>query len=455
MVWREFLIPTWCFIVSFQSLFAQGLHPPRRDEVPLNAPRLLYYQALNVRSNSPSLSRIDIIYRVDLSFFVAVRNSDLTSIDPFQRQGEILVELIDSAGHSRARDIKHIEVGSPTSETTTDVRTWFQGMMTFDVEPGRYSIVFDVEDRESDRHLFENKVSVRAKDFSTGKTVIGDPFLASTLSVPGNPVKITPHNLGGGIGLGERGTCVLPLANLNIQQPLHVEYTVASRSGDPDQSIPALSDTVEKVELLQGVSLTPADSTIPTYDLVSSKHDEAIAIIPLAVETLPLQQYTLSVHVSGGDIDQTVSMTFETLWPGMPRSLRDLDYALASLRYLVSPGYLDSLSRGTESETRTKFEEFWKTKDTTPGTAYNEVMAEYYARVDYAATTFATLRQSDGSRTDRGRIHILFGPPTTIRRKLDPSGFIEEWSYDSLGKRFIFLDASKTGNYVLSSAQSL
>jgi hypothetical protein len=45
----------------------------------------------------------------------------------------------------------------------------------------------------------------------------------------------------------------------------------------------------------------------------------------------------------------------------------------------------------------------------------------------------------------------LYGPPTTMNRTLDPvAGFQETWVYERLGKRFVFVDRTKTGNYVLS-----
>jgi hypothetical protein len=83
-------------------------------------------------------------------------------------------------------------------------------------------------------------------------------------------------------------------------------------------------------------------------------------------------------------------------------------------------------------------------------------MAQYYRRVDYTSRNFGTLKEPDGSGTDRGRIYILHGPPTTKERKLDPSmGFQEVWVYEGFNKKFIFIDERKSGNYVLSSQQDL
>ncbi len=139
----------------------------------------------------------------------------------------------------------------------------------------------------------------------------------------------------------------------------------------------------------------------------------------------------------------------------MPKSLQNPSYAFESLRFITTPDELDSLDSGKEDERREHFEEFWEAKDRTPETAFNEVMMEYYSRVDHAAANFGTLRNPDGTRTDRGRIHILYGLPTRVERNLDPSGFIEVWSYENARKKFIFLDETKTGNYVLTSTRPL
>jgi GWxTD domain-containing protein len=144
------------------------------------------------------------------------------------------------------------------------------------------------------------------------------------------------------------------------------------------------------------------------------------------------------------------------IWPDMPLSLRDIDYALDALKIITREEQLDSMRRGDLETRRGALEAFWKEKDKSPETAYNEVMAEFYRRVDYARKTFGTLREPDGFKSDRGRIVALYGQPTRIERTLDSSaGFRESWSYEKLNKKFVFLDKTKSGAYMLVSTQSL
>lgn len=137
-------------------------------------------------------------------------------------------------------------------------------------------------------------------------------------------------------------------------------------------------------------------------------------------------------------------------------SLRDIDFALDALKYITRDSELDSLRSGPREVRLKHLEEYWKTKDRTPNTAYNEVMEEYYRRVDYAMRTFGSLRGTDGFKTDRGRIYILYGPPSKTERALDPAaGYQEIWVYEKQGKKFVFVDQTKSGNYTLVSTQNL
>jgi GWxTD domain-containing protein len=208
---------------------------------------------------------------------------------------------------------------------------------------------------------------------------------------------------------------------------------------------------------MTGYALTlRGDSGRAEYRLVpDSASHLAILVVPFAAQTLPLRPYTLTVWIKEGNRLRELPKTFRMVWPDMPFSLRDVDFALQSLRHITTPSELDSLMSGGFEQERENLERFWKKRDPTPATAFNEVMAQYYRRVDHAIRAFATLKQLDGTRTDRGRIYILYGQPTSVDRTLDPPSGREVWTYARLKKRFIFVDATKTGAYVLVSTDTL
>lgn len=77
-------------------------------------------------------------------------------------------------------------------------------------------------------------------------------------------------------------------------------------------------------------------------------------------------------------------------------------------------------------------EAFWQRRDTNPSTAENEYREEHYARIAYADEFYGRDTGRAGWRTDRGRFHILLGPPRT-KEDFSHSSFlypVELWFYN-------------------------
>src|SRR5699024_8004613 len=143
---------------------------------------------------------------------------------------------------------------------------------------------------------------------------------------------------------------------------------------------------------------------------------------------------------------------FQSMWIDMPRSLLSLDFSTKMLHYIVSQETIDRLTEGNRAEREQKYRSLWKKKDPTPKTEYNELMAEYYRRIDYAYQNFSSSTQP-GFDTDQGRIYITYGPPRDKERKFPTSGStVEIWTYPN--KEFIFRATSGFGDFRLVSEQN-
>ena len=95
------------------------------------------------------------------------------------------------------------------------------------------------------------------------------------------------------------------------------------------------------------------------------------------------------------------------------------------------------------------FKDYWKKRDPTPGTAYNELLAEFYNRVQTANKKYSN-RHREGWETDRGRIYILYGQPKEIddHRYAAETKPYQIWIYsDSL--QFMFVDRNGDGEFEL------
>lgn len=135
----------------------------------------------------------------------------------------------------------------------------------------------------------------------------------------------------------------------------------------------------------------------------------------------------------------TLRWNFRILWATMPASLRHIPYAVQSMRYLLTDEEWERLRRGSSHEQWDKLWRYWKQRDPTPTTAYNEAMAVYFRRVDHAYFAFQSVTEPDGAQTDRGKVYILYGEPSRVERDFPPDDAPREvWIYDRFRKRFLF-----------------
>lgn len=74
------------------------------------------------------------------------------------------------------------------------------------------------------------------------------------------------------------------------------------------------------------------------------------------------------------------------------------------------------LKLDTDKERDIFIEAFWKQRDPTPGTPENEFKEEHYRRVAYTNQYYGRETTRPGWQTDRGKIHIILGPPQDIIR---------------------------------------
>jgi GWxTD domain-containing protein len=94
--------------------------------------------------------------------------------------------------------------------------------------------------------------------------------------------------------------------------------------------------------------------------------------------------------------------------------------------------------------------EFWKRRDPDPDTALNEYRLEYEDRVAKSGLLFGG-EGRPGWRTDRGRIYILFGPPSERQTyPMDAAGYCREvWYYGAFP--VIFIDEHCSGYFILQA----
>ncbi len=172
-------------------------------------------------------------------------------------------------------------------------------------------------------------------------------------------------------------------------------------------------------------------------------------IIELPTEKLNNSTYQLRVSTDA-EANTPQIIKFHTYWKDMPTSLYQIDVAIDMLRFIVGDETIDPVLKQSNKEKLAFFNGFWNPKDPIATTPENELMTEYYRRIDYAYKTFSTTSEPEGYQSDQGQLYIKMGPPLDIERSFPTNGNVREiWTYPN--GEYIFTASSGFGDFKLIS----
>lgn len=173
----------------------------------------------------------------------------------------------------------------------------------------------------------------------------------------------------------------------------------------------------------------------------------------LSMQKLKSGNYLLTISAIDKFTKQVYDKTtlfFFTRVSGLAMFIRNLDEAIEQLEYIADGDEIDKMREAkTQEEKLKRFNAFWARVDPTPDTPENELMIEYYSRIEFANQNFSSY--FPGWKSDMGRVYIKYGPPDFIERQpfsMDSQPY-EVWEYYQHNIRLIFVDTSGFGNYRL------
>lgn len=119
------------------------------------------------------------------------------------------------------------------------------------------------------------------------------------------------------------------------------------------------------------------------------------------------------------------------------------------LVYITTYNERARLKRVPADRRQAVWDSFWQSKDPTPNTEYNEVMEEYFLKIDYCETNFSG--GDRGYMSDRARVYMEYGEPDEVEDhpfEPDRPPYII-WVYYQNSMEFIFEDRLGFGEYIL------
>lgn len=309
------------------------------------------------------------------------------------------------------------------TNSTSAINTFFTEIP---VEPGRYEAAVILSDKNSNRQ-FNRKTAFEMPESSLSKrgVAVSDLIFYNSLDAD------TGGNLS---GLHPELT-----RNFSGQGKVIYAYFTSFSTGDDDSLwIEYLITDDRGVVIQQNKYNTPAGAGFREHYIRLNRY------------YFSRNAYSLQLAANLGNEAISRKSSFSFYWRFAPAKEQDLDQAIEYLKYIAREDSIRYYRKKTYEEKRGFFERFWQARDPNPDTEENELMLEYYRRVDFANNTFS----SSGFRgwlSDRGRIYIKFGQPDEVDRHPFEAGTYpyEIWRYYSVNKVFLFIDRSGFGDYEL------
>ncbi len=377
-----------------------------------------YIDFANYESDTPGKTRVDVFINVPYSSIQFVRKDDgylarysitLTFYD--EDKENIIFERVWSE-----------KVLVDDFRQTTSSSSFNISYRSFDLVPDDYQIQCLVEDLDSRKTVTINTETV-VLEFDD-EVEISDIVLIADRVVDENGERIIP-NVSRIVTNRDKGLSFFFEVYSDIPRTVFIEYKLEDKNRDKafTQTLPR---EISKGKNVIYHSLEDPNFSLGDYNLVVTVKDE------------------------GGDELAAIGKKITSRIFGYPRSIKDLDNAVNQMMYIASSDELDYIKDAeTYDEKLTRFMEYWKKKDPSPNTEENEVLEEYYRRINYSNEKFKSFY--DGWRTDMGMIYTTLGPPDYVERYPFAEGSkpYEIWDFYDLNKRFVFVDETGFGDYRL------
>lgn len=398
-------------VISTVQLLAQAEIPTYRyDELPT-----FYFETVTSKSPDEQRTKLDIYVKIphdELQF--------IKSGNTYTAQYEVSVNIFDASGDQKASKSVEEKIEVDDFDDTNSREKFGITIINFLLKQNSYRVDIGVMDIDT-RKTGSRRIKVIIPDYND-KMAISDILFIDKVEKKDSSDTIMYPNISGGF-ISESSEFKAYYEIYGVNGVVQVKNEVIDMKG--------------KMIYSKKFQRSSTDGTIK--EIVSIVRDD-----------LRFNKYIFRVSVSKKGKKVTAkSKTFQVRWFGMLESITDLDKAVDFLRYIASKNVLNKMVDSGTEEKRKLFVQFWKKRDPSPETEINELMNEYYRRIQYSNDHFATFQE--GWKADMGMVFILFGHPNDIERHpfdINSKPY-EVWFYYGINKNFVFQDFSGFGEYRL------
>jgi len=424
----------------------------------LSIPFLLFSQNINFEFDYAQFGYDSVSNYVEFYYSFGQSSLNYVDTDTVDYVGGILhIEITDSATAEKIID-KHWLVNSKISDSTELNRNLI-GILGFIINKGSYKITIigsDANNPSNNRTISEFlfvvpfiKTSISLSDIQLAANIIPGSENTSSIFYK-NTYEITP----------------LPAALCGENQPILFYYTEVYNI--------LFSPSANELRMDELVINSRGQLVSSKSKKINKAVDSRVEVGKLNVYKFPTDTYTLIVNLVDSvanygvssskkffvynpsvtpvdTLQLTTSPVLSTSFGSM--SEEELDDLFTKSVYIAAEAEKDRYEVLTTVEAKREFMyTFWRARDENPSDDRNQYYLDYLKRIAESNAKF-TAAKKDGWKTDRGRVYLIYGPPSEIERypnQIESKPY-EIWRYESLegGVSFVFGDVTGYNDYQL------
>lgn len=384
--------------------------------------------------SSDSASQFFYLYKIPVTSLIFSKDNE-----SYTASIQITIEISDSNSNFIQRHFNDRKITFDDFSLTSDPNIYIEGVISFLFENKTIIVTSNIFDANSQKDIFNKEQTVLKMKNEKSDFLIPIILNDNVFKCGANNSRALP-NFGGFIPFDNNSYDILIPSTDTTLEKLFVK--VISGKDTVFNSVLKRNDT-EKIgfDECEGRIIITADSlSNPTSNFY------------LVHLTQKLKERQFEIVVSKSESFQK-KKSFRPIvkWLNKPRSLSDSESAIKLLRFVINDDSIKQLLKSSDNYD-SLLHRFWKKGDPSPNTEYNELIAEYYERVDYSVKNFSTITGLNGLETNRAKIYILYGKPNSVERgSNDDDKISETWTYSKLKKKFIFVDEKGTGEFILKN----
>ncbi|SMO67818.1 GWxTD domain-containing protein [Gracilimonas mengyeensis] len=375
----------------------------------------------------------------DAGFYSTLRLNTEIFEGKLKRRGEPAVNSV-------SRDVWADTVYTSTFEETQSADQYASGVLSVNLDPGNYHYIFQLSMLQEKNERSTQRRNIKIENLREKET--GEVYLLKKVENRDIELNLQLMNMADNVPFGDDFTTLIRIPEYEEGAEYQLKINRAREvRDDTTTGAEIYTYSLKPAEIHAQSTVKLASSEEPSLSLTKGNHPYTYALVSVPGSTLENAFYQMTLHKNGSE-DALATGYFRSYWPDMPASLYNLNIAIEHLKFIASEKQIEQIDKGNRKEKEEKFRAFWGQRDPTPNTVYNELMAEYYRRIDYAFKEFGSQENPMGHESDQGEVYIKFGPPNSKERVFPPGGTTREvWKYPN--RSFVFEATTGFGDFKL------